>query len=79
MNIVAEKEEIVKRIYGEQDVSVIHAVKDLLDAWNLQPFSDEALERELDLAIKEADNGELIPYEEILADFRKKYTERAIL
>jgi len=74
MNLTAEKEEIVRCINDEQDESVINAVKDLLDAWNLHP-ANEALERELDLAIKEADNGELIPYEEVLAEFRKKYAE----
>jgi len=74
MNMTAEKKEIVRRINDEQDVSVINAVKDLLDAWNLHP-TDAAMKRELDLAIKEADNGELIPYEEVLAEFRKKYAE----
>ncbi len=61
MNIMAEKDEIVKRISGEQDASVIHAVKDLLDSFHLQPAGNAALNRELDLAIIEADNGELIP------------------
>ncbi len=74
MNLMAEKEEIVRRIYEEQDISIIHAVKELLDiAWNKHPANDEVVERELDISITEADNGELIPYEEMLAEFRKKY------
>ena len=73
MNISAQKEEILRRINDEQNASVIYAVKDLLDAWSLQPANDEAVKRELDLAVIEADNGELLPYEEVLAEFRKKY------
>ena len=74
MNIIAEKEKIIKRIYEERDESVIYAVKELLDnSVNTHPINDEALNRELDISIREADNGELIPYEEMLAEFRKKY------
>jgi hypothetical protein len=34
---------------------------------------DECLERELDISIKEADNGQEFPVDEVLAEFRKKY------
>jgi hypothetical protein len=75
MNIIAEKQEIIQRISEEQDESVIHAIKEMLDAdWsNMQNKYDPNLERELDLSIKEADNGEGRPHEEIWAEIRKRY------
>ena len=73
MNIATEKEQIMKRINEEEDLSVIHAIKELLDECNTSRRHDEALERELDLSIRGADNGEELPAEEVMAEFRKKY------
>jgi hypothetical protein len=45
---------------------VIHAVKSLLDSTlNTQAPQDQSLEKELILALAEADAGDLIPYEEV--------------
>jgi hypothetical protein len=74
MSITTEKDEIVKRIYEEKDEFVIHAIKELLDSSSsTHPANNEALEREIDQAIKEADNGELLSYNDVLAEFRKKH------
>jgi hypothetical protein len=74
MNIIAEKAEIMRRISEEQDESVIHAVKEILDnASGVHFIYDEALERELEISIEEADNGEELPFEEVSARLRKKY------
>jgi hypothetical protein len=75
MNIDAEREEIIQRISKEQDESVIHAVKEILDAdWiNTQNKYDSDLDKELDIAIKEADNGGGRPHEEVWGEIRKKY------
>jgi hypothetical protein len=75
MNIIKEKEKIIRLISEEHDETVIYAVKDLLESAHdtIQPINDEALERELDISIKEADNGEELPYEEVAAKLRKKY------
>lgn len=74
MNVATEKEEIIKRISNEEDLSVIHAIKELLDECDASYLHDEALEKELDLSISEADNGEELPVEEVIAEFRKKYS-----
>jgi len=75
MNITEEKEKIIQLINKEHDEAVIFAVKDLLESAHdiTFPMNDEALERELDISIKEADNGEELPYDEVAARLRKKY------
>lgn len=73
MNIVAEKKEIIKRITEEQDEFVIHAIKEMLDAAKVLHHHDPELDKELDLAIKEADNGEGRPHDEVWAEVRKRY------
>ena len=74
MSYAKEKEAIIKRIKEEEDLGVINAIKDLLDNGQNTPIiHDEALERELDISIKESDNGEELPAEEVLAELRKKY------
>ncbi len=73
MNITAEKKEIIQRINEEQDEFVIHAIKELLDSGKGLLDSDPELDRQLELAITEANNGDLVPYGEVLAEFKKKY------
>jgi hypothetical protein len=73
MNIIAEKKEIIQRINEEQDEFVIHAIKELLDSGKGLLDADPELDRQLELAIKEADNGDFVPYGEVLAEFKKKY------
>ena len=75
MNIIEEKEKIIRLISEEHDEAVIYAVKDLLESAHdiAPPINDEALEKELDISIKEADNGEELPYEEVAAKLRKRY------
>ena len=74
MNITAKKNEIVKRIYEETDEFVIHTIKELLDiSRSTHPTTNITLEQELDQAIKEADRGELLSYNDVLVEFRKKY------
>ena len=74
MNYAIEKEEIIKRINAEEDLGVINAIRDLLDNGSDAPaIHYEALERELNISIEEADNGKEVPVEEVLTEFRKKY------
>lgn len=73
MNIVAEKKEIIKRITEEQDEFVIHAIKEMLDAAKVLHDNDPELNKELNLAIEEADNGQGRPHDEVWAEIRKRY------
>ena len=71
MNIAAEKEEIIKRISEMEDVSVIDAVKDLLDF--AQTANDTRLDEELGNAIKQSDNREVRPHDVVWAEIRNRY------
>ena len=73
MNIVAEKKEIIQRINEEQDEFVIHAIKEMLDAAKGLHDHDPELERELNIAISEADNGKGRAHNEVWAEVRKRY------
>jgi len=71
MNIVAEKKEIIKRLNEVEDLSVIDAVKDLLDF--AQTMNDDKLEAELEIALKQSDNREVSPHHEVWAEIRNRY------
>jgi len=71
MNITAEKEEIIRRLNQVEDLSVIDAVKDLLDF--AQTMNDTRLEQELEIAIKESDNREVRPHNVVWAEIRNRY------
>ena len=71
MNIATEKEEIIKRINEVKDVSVIDAVKDLLDL--SLTMNGAQLDEELEIAIKQSDNREVRPHNVVWAEIRKQY------
>ena len=72
--MIAEKEEILKRILNEEDPTVIHALKELLDnVSGIHMGNEKLLNQELDEAIKEADEGDLIPYGDIRSKLAEKY------
>jgi hypothetical protein len=73
MNIIAEKKEIIQRINEEQDEFVIHAIKEMLDAGRGLHDHDPELDQQLDIAIKEADNGEGRPHDEVWAEVKKRH------
>ncbi len=74
MSYAIEKEEIIRRINEAEDLGVINAIRDLLDNGSNAPvIHDEALERELNISMEEADNGQELPVAEVLNEFRKKY------
>lgn len=71
MNIAAEKEELIHRLYGVEDLAVLDAVKDLLDF--AQTTHDLQLEKELEIGIKQSDNREVRPHNVVWAEIRNRY------
>ena len=71
MNIAAEKENLIRRIGQESDESVIDAVKDLLDF--AHTMNNPKLEDELEIALKQSDNREVRPHDEVWAEIRNRY------
>lgn len=84
MDIQAEKLNLITQIVKIQDESLINAIKGLLEfGLKYQPedsepdfwdeLSDEQKAR-LELSMQQAKNGEVIPHEEVMQFFRKKYS-----
>jgi hypothetical protein len=71
MNIAAEKEALIHRLYGVEDLAVLDAVKDLLDF--AQTTHDLQLEKELEIGIKQSDNREVRPHNVVWAEIRNRY------
>ena len=74
MNIALEKEQIVKRINEEQDLSIIYAVKNLLEkGGEMTSLDEQLLQKELDISIAEAERGEESSLEEVIGRYRKQF------
>ena len=71
MDIASEKEEIIRRINQVEDLSVIDAVKDLLDF--AQTMNDAKLEEKLEIAMKQSDNRQVRPHNVVWAEIRNRY------
>ena len=61
----------MKRLSEMDDVSVIDAVKDLLDF--AQIVNDTKLDKELKIAISQSDNREVRPHDVVWAGIRNRY------
>jgi len=70
MNIAAEKEELIQRLNGVEDISVLDAVKDLLDF--AQTTHDLQLEKELEIGIKQSDKREVRPHQVVWEENRNR-------
>ncbi len=74
MNIAAEKEDIIRRFKQVEDVTLIKAFKNLLDfGLNKSNRNAETLEEAIEIGLRQSRNREVVPHEEVMAEFRKKY------
>jgi len=73
MNIAAEKEEIMKRFNLVNDISLIKAIKNLLDLGLPAQPHNPALEASIKRGLKQSDNREVRPHEEVWAEIRNRY------
>jgi predicted transcriptional regulator len=74
MDIGAEKEEVLKRFEKIYDLSLIRAVKNLLDfGLSKQREGDQALEASIDQGLKESLDGDVTPHEEVIKEIRTRY------
>ena len=71
MDISSEKEEIMRRFEQIHDISLIRAIKNLLD-FGLSK-QDEALEASIDRSLNESKKGEVRPHEEVMAEIRSRF------
>jgi len=74
MDIGAEKAEVLKRLEKVYDLSLIRAVRNLLDfGLSRQRTEDEALESSIDQGLAESNRGEVIPHEQVMKEIRDRY------
>ena len=76
MDIISEKQEIIRRFNLIHDIDLIKAIKSLLD-FGMHRQGNEDIDEELEASIKqglwESDNGIGIPHEDVMADIKKRY------
>ncbi|HEY5826687.1 MAG TPA: hypothetical protein VIT44_20105 [Cyclobacteriaceae bacterium] len=74
MNISSEKAEIIKRFEQINDVSLIQAIKNLLDfGLSKQTQKNEALEESIDKGLIQSNEGAVRPHKEVMAEIRERY------
>ena len=74
MDIGTEKAEVIKRFEKVYDLSLIRAVKNLLDfGISKQAVGDDALEASIDRGLKQSELGEVTPHEDVMKDIRAQY------
>lgn len=76
MNVQTKKLELVQLILNTDRPALLDKVSQLLkqekegDWWEEIP---ETVQESIDIALKQADNGELIPHQEVMKEARAKY------
>lgn len=74
MDLGAEKAEVLKRLEKVSDLSLIRAVKNLLDfGLSKQSTEDEALETSIDRGLKQSLQGEVTPHEQAMTEIRTRF------
>ncbi len=74
MDIGGEKAEVLKRLEKVYDLSLIRAVRNLLDfGLSKREGIDDGLEASIDKALKESANGDAVRNEEVMKEIRDRY------
>ena len=74
MDISSEKAEIIKRFEQIHDLSLIGAIKNLLDfGLSKQAKDDEALEASIETGLSQSTKREVRRHEEVMAEIRERY------
>jgi predicted transcriptional regulator len=74
MDITTEKAEILKRLDQVNDLSLVSAVRNLLDfGLSKQALENEVMENSINRGIQQAERGELRPHDEVIAEIRDRY------
>ena len=74
MDISSEKAEIMRRFEEIHDISLIRAIKNLLDfGLSKQTEEDEALETSIGKGLNQSKKGKVRPHNEVIAEIRARY------
>jgi predicted transcriptional regulator len=69
------KYDLIEKIVQTTDENVLQQVKQMLDVESLEDM-DRRLKAALNKSLKQADNGEVIPHNKVMADIKKKYLKK---
>ncbi len=74
MDITTEKAEILKRLDQVNDLSLVSAIRNLLDfGLSKQNLENNEMENSINRGLQQAERGELRPHEEVIAEIRDRY------
>jgi predicted transcriptional regulator len=74
MDISSEKAEVIKRFEQIHDISLIRAIKNLLDfGLSKQTERDTDLEASIDRGLSQSKKGDVRPHEQVMAEVRARY------
>jgi predicted transcriptional regulator len=74
MDIASEKAEVLKRFDKVNDLSLIRAIKNMLDfGIGKQELEDEEMEASINRGLEQSLSGETRPHREVMDEFRTKY------
>ena len=73
MDISSEKAEVMKQVEQINDISLIRAVKNLLDFGLAMQEKDDALEGSINKGLDQSRNGETRPHDQVMREIRERY------
>ena len=73
MDISSEKAEVMKQVEQIHDISLVRAVKNLLDFGLAKQEKDDALEASIDKGLDQSRKGETRPHDQVMREIRERY------
>jgi predicted transcriptional regulator len=73
MDISSEKAEIMRRFEQIHDISLINAIKNLLDFGLNRQADNDALEASIDRGLNESKSGQTKPHDQVMKEIRARY------
>jgi predicted transcriptional regulator len=73
MDISSEKAEIMRRFEQIHDLSLIQAIKNILDFGLSKQAENDAMEASIEKGLNQSEKGETRPHEQVMAEIRARY------
>ncbi len=73
MDISSEKAEVMKQVEQIHDISLIRAIKNLLDFGLARQEKDDALETSIDKGLDQSKRGETRSHDQVMGEIRERY------
>ena len=73
MDVSSEKAEVMKQVEQIHDISLIRAIKNLLDFGLARQEKDDALEASIDKGLDQSRRRETKPHDQVMREIREHY------